>query len=164
MRAFVAVPLLLLLNTPAAAEEIGITGYVLSPEGMPVSAGSVIADNGRSMAAIDSTGRFRLVPTRSGPQQILVSVPTLAPYRFILTVPPSRTVRLPVIRLGPASYFRVRLVSAAGEAIAAPQLRHRSFDVSGNPMFDSVDDRLGTPQDADGVTSVGPLSRGVMTL
>jgi len=49
-----------------------------------------------STASIDATGRFRIVPARSGVHQF---VPGLALFRFVVTVPPSRSLRLPVIRL-----------------------------------------------------------------
>ena len=64
-------------------EEPGVSGYVLAPDGTPVSGGTVSAQSGAlpTTASIDSTGRFRLVPTRSGLHQFLVSVPGLAPYR-----------------------------------------------------------------------------------
>src|SRR2546428_5362390 len=118
-------------------EEPGVSGYALAPDGTPVSGGTVAAQAGMvsTTASIDSTGRFRLVPMRSGSHQVLVSVPGLAPYRATVTVPDSRSLRLPVIRLAAGAYFRVRLVSPAGEPIMAPQLRRRLFDASGKPIF-----------------------------
>src|SRR5712671_4688646 len=74
---------------PRAVEEIGVTGYVLAPDGTPVSSGTVVVD-GKTTASIDRVGHFRLDTTRSGLLQILVSVPSLAPYRFTVTVPASR--------------------------------------------------------------------------
>ena len=108
-------------------EEPGVSGYVLAPDGTPVSGGTVFAQSGfvSTTASIDSTGRFRLVPMRSGSYQFLVSVLGLAPYRVTVTVPDSRSLRPPVIRLARGAYFRVRLVSPAGEPIIAPQLRWR---------------------------------------
>jgi hypothetical protein len=150
---------------PRSADETGITGYVLAPDGTPVSSGTVVAsDGGRTTAAIDRTGHFRLVVTRTGPQQILVSVPDLTPYRFAVTVPASRSLRLPVIRLEPPSYFRVRFVSATGESISASQIRRRLFDVSGNSISDGPDDRISVPGGNDGAVVIGPLPRGIMTL
>jgi hypothetical protein len=150
---------------PRSVEEAAITGYVLAPAGTPVSGGTVFIQSGisRTMAAIDRTGRFRLVTTRSGLHQLLVSVPDLAPYRVTVAVPASRSLRLPVIHLGPAAYFRVRIVSAAGEPIAAP-LRRRLFDVSGNPIADGLADRISERAGNDGAIAIGPLPRGIMTL
>jgi len=170
MSALLAMLLVLVLNAlepaqpPRAAEEIGVTGYVLAPDGAPVSGGSVFLDAGRTTATIDHTGRFRLFPTRSGLQQILVSAPGLAPYRFTVTVPAAMSLRLPVIHLAPAAYFRVRFVSAAGEPIAVLQLRRRSFDVSGNSIVDALDDRIADPARGDGAIVVGPLQRGIITM
>jgi len=67
----------------------------------PVSGGTVVARMGMmpSTASIDATGRFRIVPARSGVHQFVVSVPGLALFRFVVTVPPSRSLRLPLIRL-----------------------------------------------------------------
>ena len=147
-------------------EEPGVSGYVLAPDGTPVSGGTVAAQAGMvsTTASIDSTGRFRLVPMRSGSHQVLVSVPGLAPYRATVTVPDSRSLRLPVIRLAAGAYFRVRLVSPAGEPIIAPQLRRRLFDVSGKPIFDGLGDRISDPADNDGAITIGPLPRGIMTV
>ena len=178
MTALVASLLLLLVKARApvsaatgaqpqpVVEEIGVSGYVLAPDGTPVSDGTVVAQSGLAMTtgSIDRTGRFRLVPTRSGLHQFLVSVPGLAPYRVSVTVPASRSLRLPVIRLAPGAYFRVRLVSRAGEPITAPQLRRRSFDVSGKPIFDGLGDRISNPADNDGAITIGPLPRGIMTV
>src|SRR5438093_79077 len=151
---------------PPVVEEPGVSGYVLAPDGTPVSGGTVVAQSGivSTRASIDSTGRFRLVPMRSGSHQFLVSVPGLAPYRVIVTVPDSRSLRLPVIRLALGAYFRVRLVSPAGEPIIAPQLRRRLFDVSGKPIFDGLSDRISDPADNDGAITIGPLPRGIMTV
>jgi Carboxypeptidase regulatory-like domain len=147
-------------------EELGVSGYVLAPDGTPVSSGTVVSQSGiaSTTASIDGTGRFRLVPARSGLHQFLVSVPGLAPYRVTVTVPPSRSLRLPVIRLAPGAYFRVRLVSPAGEPIMAPQLRWRLFDVSGKAISDGLGDRVSDPTDSDGAITIGPLPRGIMTL
>ena len=151
---------------PPVVEEPGVSGYVLAPDGTPVSGGTVVARSGivSTRASIDSTGRFRLVPMRSGSHQFLVSVPGLVPYRVIVTVPDSRSLRLPVIRLALGAYFRVRLVSPAGEPIIAPQLRRRLFDVSGKPIFDGLSDRISDPADNDGAITIGPLPRGIMTV
>jgi hypothetical protein len=149
---------------PAVVEEVGVTGYVLTPDGTPVSGGTVAVLGGsRTTAAIDRTGHFRLV-SGSGLQQILVTVPNLTPYRLAATVPASRSLRLPVIRLSPAAYFRVRFVSPTGELITAPQIRRRSFDVSGNSIADGLDERILNAADNDGAFAIGPLSRGIMVL
>jgi protocatechuate 3,4-dioxygenase beta subunit len=149
---------------PGVVEE-AVTGYVLAPEGTPVSGGTVVTrpDIGSTMASIDRTGRFRLVVSRSGLHQILVNVPGLAPYRIAVTVPASRSLRLPVIRLVPAAYFRVRVVSAAGEPITALQLRWRLFDLSGNPISGGLGDRISESVDNDAIV-IGPLPRGITTL
>ena len=147
------------------SEEPGVSGYVLAPDGTPVSGGTVVAQSGTvTPASIDSTGRFRLVPPRAGLYQFLVSAPGMAPYRLTVTVPASRSLRLPVIRLALAAYFRVRLVSPSGEPITAPPLRRRSFDMSGKPIFDGPGDRISDPADADGAITIGPLPRGIMTV
>src|SRR4051812_579962 len=117
MSTLVAILLLLVVNALAplsaatgqqvVVEEPGVSGYVLAPDGTPVSGGTVFVQSGflSTTASIDRTGRFRLVPTRSGSQQFLVNVPGLPPYRVSVTVPDSRSLRLPVIRLAPGAYF-----------------------------------------------------------
>jgi len=151
---------------PPVVDEPGVSGYVLAPNGTPVFGGTVVAQSGfaSTTASIDRTGRFRLVPTRSGLHQFLVSVPGLPPYRVTVTVPASRSLRLPVIRLAPGAYFRVRFVTPAGEPIIAPQLRRRLFDVSGKPIFDALGDRISDPTDNDGAVTIGPMPGGIMTL
>ena len=131
-------------NPQPVVEEPGVSGYVLAPDGTAVSGGTVVAQSGivSTTGSIDRTGRFRLILTRSGFHQFLVSVPGMAPYRVTVTVPASRSLRLPVIRLSPGAYFRVRLVSPAGEPIIAPRLRQRMFDVSGKPMSDGLGDPI----------------------
>jgi hypothetical protein len=144
-------------------DEPGVTGYVLAPDGTPASSGTVVGQSGffSTTASIDSNGRFRVVPTRSGSYLFLVSVPGLAPYRVAVTVPNSRSLRLPVIRLAAGAYYRVRLVSPAGEPIIAPQLRRRLFDASGKQIVDGLGDRSSDPADSDGAVTIGPLPRGI---
>jgi hypothetical protein len=146
-------------------EEPGVSGYVLAPDGTAVSGGTVVAQSGfvSTTGSIDRAGRFRVIPTRSGVHQFLVSVPGLAPYRVTVTVPASRSLRLPVIRLAPGAYFRVRLVSPAGEPIIAPSLRRRMFDVSGKPMSDGHG-AMSDSVEYDHAITIGPLPRGIMTV
>jgi len=149
------------------AEQAAVSGYVLAPDGTPVSGGTVVVQAGfaSTTTSIDRTGRFRLTPSRSGLHQLMVTVPGLAPHRVTVTVPASRTLRLPVIRLVPGSYFRVRLVSPAGEPLIAPSLRRQMFDASGKPIFDwfgaSGTDAVRLEGDA---VTIGPLPRGIMSL
>src|SRR5215470_10190399 len=74
-------------SQPPIAVDPSVTGYVLGPEGTPVSSGTVVlqADFFRTTGSIDRTGRFRIVPSRAGFHQILVSVSGLAPYRMTVT-------------------------------------------------------------------------------
>ena len=166
------VNVVMLMSTPTGARgqatvvDPGIRGYVLTPDGTPVSGGTVIVRLGfdSSTATIDPTGRFRVVPARTGVHQLAVRVPGFAPFRLIVTVPPSRSLRLPVIRLSAGAYVRVRLVAADGEPILAPELRQRLFDASGGPIADALADQRSDPGDNDGAITMGPLARGIMTL
>jgi len=114
-------------HSQPVVEQPGVSGYVLAPDGMAVSGGMVVAQSGivSTAASIDRNGRFRLIPVRSGLHQFLVSVPGLAPYRIIVTVRASRSLRLPVIRLAAGAYFRIRLVSPAGEPSQTLRPRRR---------------------------------------
>lgn len=152
-----------------AAEELGLSGYVLAPDGTPVSSGSVVIQPPgfgptASTTSIDRTGRFRLVPDTPGDHQLSVTVSGLAPYRVSVNVPPSRTLKLPVIRLSPATYFRVRFASAAGEPIASPLIRRQSLDTSGAPFSRPLDDRVPDQIDSEGTITIGPLPRGITTM
>jgi carboxypeptidase family protein len=163
--------LLALLAVPAslasqgAADEPGIYGYVLAPGGIPVSGGTVAYPSFAASAStsIDRFGRFRIPVDRTGAYRVTVSVPGFAPYQFRVTVPASRTVRLPVIHLEPATYFRVRFVSPTGEPITSPAIRRRSFDGSSVPIFDAPN-ASSVEFDADGATRIGPLPHGITTL
>jgi hypothetical protein len=157
-----AVPLASAVTSGQPQDEFGLIGYVLAPDGTPVSGGSVVSQAGSPAsfsrvglvtATIERTGRFRVVPNTPGPHQLFVSAPGLAPYRVIVTVPPSKTLKLPAIRLWPASYFRIRFVSTAGEAITAPQLRRLSLDA---PPDYQVPEQI----DGDGTMTMGPLPLG----
>src|SRR5262245_24108217 len=150
----------------APAEELGVSGQVFAPDGTPVLSGTAAIQTrfgGRVTSPIEETGRFRVVPVTSGGHQVIVSVPGFAPYRVSVDVPRSKTLKLPLIHLSPATYFRVRFVSAAGEPIISPQLRRQSFDANG-PIPPAPDDRASERTDSDGATIIGPLPRGIMTL
>src|SRR5262245_34310246 len=137
--------LLALLAVPGAlawqrgADESGIFGYVVQTSGdTPVSSGTVASSSFGAFVSttIDSTGHFRIPVDRAGAFRVSVSVPGFAPYQFTATAPASRTLRLPAIRLQPATYFRARFVSAAGEPIVSPVIRRRSFDGSLAPILE----------------------------
>lgn len=155
--------------TPAAqprrdADELGLRGYVLAPDGTPVSGGRVLAVRSaasRVTTTIDRAGHFRLFPDAAGPHQVVVAVPGFAPYRFNITVPTSRTVALPVIPLSPATHFRARFVTAAGEPLSSPTLRRRSVDSHGVQIPEPLDRETAEQSDADGGVTIGPLPWGV---
>jgi hypothetical protein len=148
-----------------AGDDPGLSGYVLAPDGTPVSSGRVLIHSfgPHPTASIDDTGHFRVVPNAAGPQQVMVIVPGFAPYRVNVGVPRSRTVKLPVIRLSPATYFRVRFVSAAGEPILSPRLYRRSFDAGGAVSVPVPDGGASERIDSDGTITIGPLPHGVTT-
>ena len=162
MRVLLALSLLLLRPV---ADEPGVSGYVLAPDGLPVSSGTVAAQAafGRTSASIDRFGRFRFAPPRPGPLQVVVSVPGFVEYRLAAIVPASRSLRLPVIHLQSGSRFRVRFVTPDGEPILAPVLRRRVFDTAGNTIADGPADGAG-PTDFDGAITIGPLPRGIMAV
>jgi Carboxypeptidase regulatory-like domain len=167
MRRFVLLALLAVLRSLAsqgAADEPGIYGYVLAPGGIP-SGGTVVYLSFAASASIsiDEIGRFRIPVDRAGLYRVTVSVPGFAPYQFRVTVPASRMLRLPVIRLEPATYFRVRFVSPTGEPITSPMIRRRSFDGSGAPILDAPG-ASSIEVDGDGATRIGPLPHGITAL
>ena len=145
-----------------ASDETGISGYVLTPDGSPASGGTVVMQ--RNTASLERTGRFRIAVQDVGNQRLSVHVPGFAPYRINITVPASRTMKLPVIRLVQATYFRARFVTADGEPILSPRVRRQSVDVSGAPIPDSPDGRVGEQLESDGTVSIGPLPKGVTML
>lgn len=165
LRAAAAVALLT-IPLIAAPDEAGVSAYVLTPGGAPVSGGTVMFRfRGVDVSAtIDATGHFHLVPHEPGPHEMQVAVPGLAPYRVIVTVPASKVVRLPPIRLAEATYFRVRFVSAGGEPIAAPHVVRQSFDANGSLVREPPAGYVRNQVDPDGTVTLGPLPRGVTTM
>jgi hypothetical protein len=149
----------------APAEDLGVSGSVCAPDGTPVSSGSVVIQSrggGRTTSSIDEAGRFRVVPSMPGVYQVVVTVAGFAPSRVSVDVPRSRTLKLPLIRLSPATYFRVRFASDSGEPIISPQLRRRSFDANG--PISLPDDRVSDQIASDSTITIGPLPRGITTL
>jgi protocatechuate 3,4-dioxygenase beta subunit len=144
---------------------VGLTGYVLDADGLPVNGGTVVVSAGatRHTAAIDRTGRFHVSPPSIGAHDVSINATGMAPHRLIVDVPPSRTLSLPVIRLTPATFFRARFVTARGEPIIAPRLRHHSVDLSGVPVA-VPPDAWSARADGDGVITIGPLPPGLNML
>jgi carboxypeptidase family protein len=168
MRRFVLLALLAVpgpLTSQGAADEPGVYGYVLAPGGIPVTSGSVVFLSAGTSAStsIDRIGRFRIPVDRAGVYRVVIRLPGFAPYQFRATVPASRVLRLPVIHLEPATYFRVRFVSPTGEPITSPAIRRRSFDGSGLPIPDAPD-ASSIEFDGDGATRIGPLPHGITAL
>jgi hypothetical protein len=158
------VPCLMLAQ--GVAEEPGISGYVLAPGDVPVTGGTVVSLPPAAYpasTAIDRTGRFRIPMQGPGVVRVAVSVPGFAPYHFRVTVPPTRTVRVPVIHLQPATYFRARFVSPAGEPITSPVVQRLSVDGSGDPVLETPG-ATRSEIDADGTTRIGPLPLGTTAL
>ena len=147
-------------------EELGVSGYVLTPDGVPVSGGTVTvrSQGAEADTPVSQAGRFRIVPHVPGASEMRVSVPGFAVHRVTVGVPPSKTLTLPPIRLPRPSYFRVRLVSPAGEPITAPRILSQSLDVSGVPIGEPPGGRVPLEVDPDGTTTIGPLPRGITTL
>lgn len=146
---------------PRIVDEPAVTGIVLGPDGAPVPGDVVVVGIGTT--TIDRAGRFRVGQARPGAYDLLVNSPGLRPYRLRITIPPSKALRLPVLRLVPAAYCRVRLVSPTGEPIAMPRLRCLSFDVSGKPMRAWPGDCAIGPAD-DGAVTIGPLPQGILAV
>ena len=80
--------LVLLSIAPARAaqpalSERGVTGEIRASDGSTVTGGSVtlmMSPTSRITAAIDRSGRFRILPDAPGRQRLFISVPGHAPY------------------------------------------------------------------------------------
>src|SRR5262245_4981340 len=153
------------LVSQGVADEPGVSGYVLAPGDVPVLGGTIVfvSAGTSSFTPIERSGRFRIPVVRAGVLRVSLSVPGFVPYQFRVTVPASRTLRLPVIHLEPATYFRVRFVAPSGEPIVSPVIRRLSFDGSGVPIPD-VADATTVETDADGTARIGPLPHGITAL
>ena len=144
-----------------ALSEAGITGEVLTPEGGPATQGTVVlmmSSTSRVNAPIDRKGQFRILPDGPGWQRIFISVPGFAPYRATVTVPQSRTLKLPPITLLEPSYFHARFVTKEGEPLAAG-LRRQAIDMDGGTIVDPLD-HVREQVEADGSLTIGPLWPG----
>ena len=87
-------------------EETGLSGQVFAPDGTTVSEGRVTLIgpmHTRITAAIARDGRFTIAPDTAGPFYVMIAVPGLAPHRFRIALPASKTVKLPDIRLSPTT-------------------------------------------------------------
>jgi hypothetical protein len=146
----------------APPHEVGVTGSVIAPDGTPASGGTALLSGSRT--PLDRNGYFRLIPSAAGLSQLFINVPGFAPYRVKVSVPASRTMKLPPIQLSPATYFRARFVTTDGDLITSPQLRRQSFDVDGGPTFDPPDLRAADQIEDDGSITIGPLPRGITML
>ena len=144
------------------ADTPAVSGEVLTPEGSPVTEGTVgvmTSEVNLVKGTIDRTGHFRLALDVPGRHRLFISVPGYAPHRVTVTVPQSRRMALPPITLIEATYFRARFVTTDGEPLAAGGLRRQSIDGDGFPIADPlghVRERI----DEDGWVRIGPLPLG----
>lgn len=166
MAALLAVSLAAYAQPQHNEQELGVSGYVLAPDGAPVSGGTVMfrSQGVEASTSIGHPGRFHLVPHAPGPHEMDVGSPGLAPYRATVIVPLSKTLKLPPIRLSPAAYLRVRFVSPGREPITSPRIVRQTFDVSGMPIQELPVTRVPDQTEPDGTTTIGPLPRGVTTM
>jgi hypothetical protein len=167
LRTLVTVLLLLsIASAPRAAQsvapEAGITGRVLTPDGAPVTQGNITLmtfPTNRVNAAIDRTGHFRILPDGQGWRRLFISVPGFAPYLANVTVPSSRTMALPDLKLQEATYFHARFVTSDGEPLAAGGLRRRAIDRDGVAILDPLE-HVREQIEPDGSITIGPLPAG----
>lgn len=143
-----------------------LSGYVLTPEWLPVSGGTVnvLSSLAQRVTTIESDGRFRIEALGPGTYDLRVSVPRLMTHRVRLTMPSSGHLMLPPIRLSPPSYVRLRVLSPAGEPITAPRVFSDSYDVEGTLIPERPGEWGPNPAHADGITTIGPLPRGIAVL
>jgi hypothetical protein len=153
------------IGAQPAGESVGLNGRVFAPDGMPVSGGTVLLVRSainRSQAAIDRDGRFRIVPDQPGLHRVFIAAPGLAPHRFTIDVPPSRTATVPDITLSEATYFHARFVTADGEVVTSPVVQRQSLDANG--LLLPANDQLPDQRGDDGSITLGPLPNGTTML
>ena len=148
----------------AIADEPAITGEVLSPTGSPVTGGTVALTTfsiNKIVATIDRAGHFRIVPESQSAQRLFIAVSGFAPYRAIVSPPPSGRITLPAITLSEATYVRARFVTVDGDPLGPGGLRRISLDSDGVPIPDPLNH---TRQEvsSDGTVTIGPLPPGRM--
>jgi hypothetical protein len=150
-------------ESQAPSEPAGLSGYVLSSEERPVAEGSVTARIAGTevVVPIDSSGRFHLDTRLSGSYDVDISSPGLTAQSMRIVMPPGSPLVLPPVRLTPAVYARVKLVSPRGDPLPAA-VAWSSFRVNGTVIDGrAVGPRPNPVREADGSTLVGPLPRGV---
>lgn len=144
-----------------------MSGYVLSPDGVAVSEGSVTfsARGTIASATVGRDGRFRLVPREPGPHDVSIDVAGFTPYRLTVSVPLSKRLMLPPIRLSPAVYYRVRFLTPQGRPIAMPLIVRQPLEESSRPMMAApAANRRPAEIGPDGTAAIGPLPRGIARL
>jgi hypothetical protein len=142
-------------------EAPSIAARVVDPDGKPVTTGTVAlmtTPTARVTAAINANGEFRIHADVPGRHAMWISVPDLAPYRAIVSVPASRSMALPDIQLQQATYLRARFVSAEGEPLGG-SMRRRSLDADGGLIADPLD-HVRQRFENDGTVMLGPLPLG----
>lgn len=158
---------------PSNPDDVGLSGAVIAPDGTPVTSGTIYIAPGnpfigsspnRATATIDRTGHFRVIPATAGVHELVVSAPGLATHRVHVTVPVSKTMKLPAMQLSLPTFFRARFVTADGEPILSPQIRRESLDASGARIVEPPDVRIADQIDGEGTITIGPLPRGVTTM
>lgn len=156
----------ILASSPRAAMQeapaTGITGEVLTPDGVPVPGGTVALvtfTTTRATAAINRNGRFRVLPDGAERYQLHISVPGYAPYHATVHVPPSRRMALPPITLLAPTYFHAKFATPQGEALGSAGLRRRFLDSNGNTISDPLG-HVRENTESDGAVTIGPLPAG----
>jgi len=139
---------------------------VLTSESHPVSSGTVSIQSFGSerQVTIDSNGRFRFEGLAPGLYDMHVSVPRLMAHRLKIGISSPGRLALQPIKLFPAAYVRVRLLSPTGEPITWPRVFRDSFNINGSRIPEKPEDWVPGGVDADGTTTVGPLPRGITVL
>jgi carboxypeptidase family protein len=144
----------------------GLVGSVLLPDGTPASEGVVTlaVPGSATEGAIDRNGHFAIESVRPGEYELRISVAGFATWRLQVSVPERLAMALPPLRLSPATYLRMRLLSPDGEQIDGGRIQWQTFDVSGVPLVEPGGREASLMREADGTTTIGPLARGVMVL
>jgi hypothetical protein len=134
--AWLAVTMTVVAQLQTLEHPAGLSGYVLTPQGVPVSGGTVRLHRPGSqrVAAIESTGRFRMEALAPGAHDVDVSVPGFMTRRLKIAIPSTGRLVLPPLQLSAASYLRVRFVSPSGDAVTSLRIARRSFDVGGTSI------------------------------
>jgi hypothetical protein len=141
-----------------------IAGYVLTPDWLPVSSGTVVLKSvfSERVVSIGADGRFRLDGVNpGGPHDLSVSAPGLITRRLQVMVPHTGLLILPPVQLSAGSYLRMQVVAPSRQPLESARVIGQSYDLSGARIPERAGESLPFAVEPNGRLTIGPLPPGM---